>query len=219
MIAFDNMPAPYRPGLFVLAVAILLSGCGGGGEEPQGGTTNAPPQISGSPSPSVQAGSPYSFQPTASDPEGAQLVFSIQNKPAWAVFSTTTGALSGTPGAGDAGTTANIVIQVSDGAHTASLGGFSLTVTAPPAGGSLRIDWTAPTLNTDGSSLTNLIGFRIHYGTSANALSQSVTITGAGIRTHTITGLAPGTYYFSVVALASGGAESLQSSPASGVVP
>ncbi len=40
--------------------------------------------------PSVSA---YSFQPTAKDPEGKTLTFSIRNKPSWATFSTSTGRL------------------------------------------------------------------------------------------------------------------------------
>ena len=60
-------------------------------------STNSPPTISGTPSKSVTAGSAYSFTPTASDPNGNTLTFSISNKPAWASFNTSTGRLSGTP--------------------------------------------------------------------------------------------------------------------------
>ena len=49
-----------------------------------------PPTISGTPPTSVQDGSAYAFTPTAKDPEGNPLTFSIRNKPAWAAFSTTT---------------------------------------------------------------------------------------------------------------------------------
>ncbi len=90
--------------------------------------TNQPPTISGSPTTSVTAGQAYNFQPSASDPDGNTLSFSIQNKPAWATFTTSTGRLSGTPAS--AGTFSNILIGVSDGQATASLSAFSIAVTA-----------------------------------------------------------------------------------------
>ena len=39
----------------------------------------------------------YSFTPTASDPNGDALTFSITNTPPWATFNTSSGRLSGTP--------------------------------------------------------------------------------------------------------------------------
>src|SRR5689334_19995260 len=92
---------------------------------------NRAPTISGAPATTVVQGNAYAFTPTASDPDGNTLTFSIANKPAWAAFSTSTGALSGTPGAGNVGATSGIVITVSDGTLTASLAAFTLTVTAP----------------------------------------------------------------------------------------
>ena len=86
------------------------------------------PVISGTPATSVNFGSAYSFRPTASDPNGHSLTFSIANKPAWASFSTRTGVLAGTPTLAQAGTTHSIVISVSDGFLSASLAAFSLTV-------------------------------------------------------------------------------------------
>jgi len=91
-----------------------------------------PPTISGNPATSVVAGQNYSFTPTTTDPSGKTLTFSISNKPSWANFSTSTGQLSGTPAAGNVGTYSNIVISVSDGTQSASLAGFSISVTAPP---------------------------------------------------------------------------------------
>src|SRR5262245_31963313 len=75
--------------------------------------TNRAPTISGSPARTATVRTAYSFRPTASDPDGNTLGFSIQNRPSWATFSTATGQLSGTPTA--AGAHANIVISVSDG--------------------------------------------------------------------------------------------------------
>ena len=55
--------------------------------------------------------------------------YSIQNKPAWAAFSTATGALQGTPSASSVGTYSNVLISASDAAGSASLPAFSITVT------------------------------------------------------------------------------------------
>ncbi|MBF0339878.1 MAG: tandem-95 repeat protein [Magnetococcales bacterium] len=90
---------------------------------------NDPPTISGVPSTGVAEGSPYAFTPTAADVDGDTLTFSIQNKPAWATFSTTTGALTGTPGFTNQGSYPNIMISVTDGKATVSLPSFSIVVT------------------------------------------------------------------------------------------
>jgi len=79
----------------------------------------APPTISGTPPANVVAGQAYSFAPSASDPGGNALTFSIVNRPSWATFSTTTGQLTGTPTAANVGSYANITISVSDGTLTA----------------------------------------------------------------------------------------------------
>lgn len=164
--------------------------------------TNRAPTITGTPATSVSVGSAYSFTPTASDPDGNTLTFSITNKPSWATFSTTTGKLSGTPTA--AGTTTGIVITVSDGTLSASLGSFSLTVNAVVTG-SATLTWVPPVTNSDGSPLTNLAGYRVQYGTSSTSLSQTKDITGATTLSTTIDGLTSGTWYFAVRAYSSTG--------------
>lgn len=99
---------------------------------------NQPPVISGSPPTTVVARSTYHFLPTASDPEGQRLKYSINRKPSWASFSSSTGRLTGAPGISHVGTISNLVISVSDGRLTTSLPAFSITVTRtatqPPSG-------------------------------------------------------------------------------------
>lgn len=92
--------------------------------------SNAAPTISGTPAVSVNMNTAYLFEPVAEDSDSDELTFSISNKPAWASFSTSTGALSGTPQRSDVGTTQGIVISVSDGALSASLPAFNLQVVA-----------------------------------------------------------------------------------------
>jgi hypothetical protein len=168
---------------------------------------NRAPVISGTPLLSILVLLPYSFQPSASDPDGNTLTFSIQNRPSWATFNTATGRLSGTPGLLDIFTFTNIRISVSDGTATASLPAFDLSV-LQGATGSATVSWTAPTTNTDGSALTNLAGYRIAYGRDQDSLDQSASINNAGATTYTIDGLSQGTWHFAVIAVNSAGAES-----------
>jgi VCBS repeat-containing protein len=130
--------------LSVGIASVALAACGGvetassptggplvGGSQPPPATApiNRAPQITGNPPGTVTAGQAYSFVPTASDPDGNSLAFSVTGKPAWLAFNTTTGALSGTPTAADAGQS-TIAITASDGSLQAALT-FALTVVAP----------------------------------------------------------------------------------------
>lgn len=180
-----------------------------------GSSSNAAPKISGTPATSVKAGSTYSFTPTASDANGDKLTFSISNKPVWASFSTATGQLSGTPSGSQAGSYSNIVIKVSDGTASALLPAFGINVTSTTSSGAATVSWTPPTYNTDGSTLTNLAGYRIYYGTSSGALNQTVELKNPGLSSYMIENLPAGTYYFGVKAFNSSGAESVLSNVAS----
>ena len=214
------------PGFVLIALsAAALSGCGGGdeGSDPASGTAQPPtpppgssnhaPTISGTPTAAVNASVPYTFTPTAADADGDTLAFSIQNKPAWAAFNTTTGRLSGTPAAADVGTYSSIAITVSDGAQSTGLNAFAIAVTAV-SNGRATLSWTAPTANTDGSTLSNLAGYRIRYGTSAASLTNTIVIDNASVTTFIVEDLSPATWYFAVTAVNSQGAESTNSNVA-----
>lgn len=112
--------------------------------------TNAAPKISGTPATSATVGTAYSFKPTASDAERNSLGFSITNKPSWAVFSTATGQLSGTPKT--VMTTSNIVIAVSDGKATTKLPAFSIAVKASTTNTAPKISGTPLKAVTAGSA-------------------------------------------------------------------
>jgi hypothetical protein len=126
--------------------------------------------------------------------------------------------LSGTPTAAQAGSYGNITIRVSDGRATASLAAFSISVVGASSGDGAALSWSAPTSNTDGSTLTNLAGYRIAYGTSANALTQTIQVANPSVTNYTISNLSPGTYYFSVRAYTAQGTESAGSNVSSKVV-
>jgi len=168
---------------------------------------NRAPTISGTPLLSINVLAAYSFQPSASDPDGNTLTFSIQNRPAWATFSTSTGRLSGTPALTDIASFANIVISVSDGTASASLPAFSLNV-LQSATGSAQVNWTAPTTNTDGSTLSDLASYKVVYGRAADTLDQVELVSNPGLTSYTVGNLAQGTWYFGIVAVNANGVES-----------
>jgi len=175
---------------------------------------NRAPSISGTPATSITTGQTYSFQPTASDPDGQTLTYSIVNRPAWASFSNTTGRLTGTPSSAQTGTFAGIVITVSDGTASASLPTFSITVSAPTTG-TATLRWTPPTQNEDGTPIENLAGYRVYYGTSTSNLNQVLTISGASITSARIENLTPATWYFALKAYNAANVESSFSNIAS----
>ena len=96
---------------------------------------NIPPTIKGTPAGTVTSGQAYSFQPTATDPDGLMVDFGMSNKPSWATFNGATGRLSGTPTASNVGTYSNITITAYDGYHKASLAAFAIVVKSTAAPG------------------------------------------------------------------------------------
>lgn len=180
--------------------------------------SNSAPTISGNPPSQVTVGQNYSFTPSASDADGDPLTFTVSNLPSWASFNSGNGRISGTPQAGDEGVYSNITITVSDGIATASLGPFSITVDAV-ALGSVTLNWTPPTENEDGSTLTDLAGYRIYWGPSAGNYPNSVTINNPSISTYVVDNLAPGTYVFAAKSFNTSGIESTFSNTATRTVP
>lgn len=90
---------------------------------------NTAPEISGTPQTSVEQDQPYSFTPDVSYAGDLNTVsLSIANKPDWASFDTSNGALSGTPGNQAVGMTEGIVISATNGFHNVSLSAFDLEV-------------------------------------------------------------------------------------------
>jgi hypothetical protein len=178
----------------------MLSGCkgGGGGANASAKASSGAPTISGNAPTAVKPNATYSFKPTATDPDGDPLSFEIENKPDWATFNTVTGELTG---------------SASDGKSRAQLKPFTITVSesAQPIGssaGAATLAWTAPTENIDGTPLTDLSGYVIAYGTSSDALTQSIIVDNPSIDRYVVDNLAPGTYYFAVRAVSASGAES-----------
>ncbi len=200
----------------LIVIALLVAGCGGGGgdsetasapQNPGPGTGNAAPTIQGQPTSSVVAGQAYNFRPTAADANGDTLTFTATNLPGWASLNGASGAVTGTPTGSDVGTYSGITITVSDGRASASLSAFAITVT-DVATGSATLSWTPPTENSDGSALTNLSGYRITYGRTANVLDRSVTVTNPSVNSFVVENLSSGTWFFSIASVNSEGTAS-----------
>lgn len=204
-----------------ILMSLLLVACGGGGS---GGTVPTPgastpgenqsPTITGTPSASVTQDIAYSFLPTAGDPDADNLTFTIVNLPSWANFNSTSGMLSGTPGVNDVGSYTGIGITVSDGSESATLLVFSIEVLGTTTGAA-TLSWTIPTVNADGTPLTDLAGFRIRYGMSAGNYPNTEVIANASISTFMVENLSSATWFFVVTAYDTSGNESVFSGVAS----
>ena len=92
-------------------------------------------------------------------------------------------------------------------------------MSAQATNGSATLNWTPPTQNTDGSTLSNLTGYRVVYGRSSGSLDQIVQISNASVSTYTINGLSSGTWYFAVKAYNGAGVESDVSNVGSKAIP
>ena len=179
---------------------------------------NDAPTITGSPITSVGAGAAYSFAPTAMDIDGDTLTFNVSNLPSWATFNNTTGRISGTPSESNVGTYGNIVISVSDGRATAQLVPFSITVNSTqPANRDVTLRWVAPTTRSDGSAipLSQIAGFRIHYGTAPGNYTSTLNINDGSTTSYTVRNMTPATYHFVVTTIDANGQESAHSSAVS----
>lgn len=78
-----------------------------------------------------------------------------------------------------------------------------------------KISWAPTTTNADGSSLDNLAGYKIYYGTSSGNYTEMIEITDPQPNEYTIENLTPATYYFVVTAFDVLGNESYYSNEVS----
>lgn len=104
-----------------------------------------------------------------------------------------------------------LILSGCGGGSSSSSAPATGTSSPPSATGSATLKWTAPTMNSDGSALTDLAGYHIYYGTSAGSLSNKINITSPGTLTYVVTGLGAGTWYFAVSAYTNTGLESTMS--------
>lgn len=82
--------------------------------------------------------------------------------------------------------------------------------------GSVDLSWQKPTTNSDGSTLNDLNGFKVYYGTSSRNYSKSINV--GNNSSVTIGDLTPGTWYFAVTAFDHTGNESGYSNELNSVI-
>ena len=104
--------------------------------------------------------------------------------------------------------------DIQNAANSPASSGGSSENTGPTTG-SATLTWSPPTENTDGSPLTDLAGYYVHYGTSEASLTETIELADAGATTYVVSDLSPGTYYFAVSAYNSLGLEGVWSYVAS----
>ena len=83
------------------------------------------------------------------------------------------------------------------------------TPTPTPTTGAATLNWMPPTENMDGSTLEDLAGYKIYYGTSPDSFPNVISLNNPGLSSLVIESLSTNTtYYFSITALNSSGIES-----------
>jgi Fibronectin type III domain len=86
--------------------------------------------------------------------------------------------------------------------------------TPPPGGGtttsssSVTLGWVAPTQNSNGTPITGLSGYKIHYGTASQDYTQVVSLANPSLSRYVLDSLQSGTYYFAITAYNAQGIES-----------
>jgi len=79
------------------------------------------------------------------------------------------------------------------------------TATSQSASGSATLNWSPVTQNTNGTLVTDLPGYTVHYGVSPVALSSTVVLSDPNQTTYVVGQLSAGTWYFAVSAYTTSG--------------
>ncbi|HVS76042.1 MAG TPA: fibronectin type III domain-containing protein [Steroidobacteraceae bacterium] len=90
----------------------------------------------------------------------------------------------------------------SSSGSTSSSGATGSTSSPSPTTKSITLSWSPPTQNSDGSSLTNLAGYTLHYGTTSQDYTGSIEITDPTKTSYVVSDstFPAGTYYFAISA-------------------
>ena len=153
---------------------------------------------------SVAAGSPLVIPVLAndSDPDGDVLRIIANTSPAHGAVTRTTAGLRYVSAAGFAGTD-SFTYTVGDGRAGTATATVSVTVSAPVPKGTASLTWTPPTTRADGTALTagEIAGYEIYMIAESTGVRSVIAVDNGAATNHTVNGLAPDTYHFSMVAL------------------
>jgi hypothetical protein len=197
----------------VLMVAFSIAACGGGGGGAPGTGNAQPPSASGL---TIAITSPNADQIDTTD--------EVMNISGTASSDAGVTAVSWSSDKGQAGTAIGTDSWTVDQVPL-ELGANTITVTATDAAGDSRTDtivinreskgtgtatlsWEAPTQRTDGTALTDLAGYTIHYGRMSGVYDYQIDVNTPGVATYVVENLVPGDWYFSLSAYDSAGLES-----------
>ena len=89
-----------------------------------------------------------------------------------------------------------------------SSGGGSGVSVVPKGDGTALVSWTPPTENTDNTTLTDLAGFKIYYGTFPGEYDQTITINNPGVTSYLVEDLGAADWFFAMTAFNSSEIES-----------
>lgn len=84
---------------------------------------------------------------------------------------------------------------------------------------SVTLNWEAPTTREDGTPLTDLAGYTIHYGRMSETYDYEIKIENPGVLSYVVEQLSSGTWYFVASAYDSAGLESNLSNEVSKEIP
>jgi hypothetical protein len=91
---------------------------------------------------------------------------------------------------------------------TTTTGSAGSTAPTTVAGTSLTLGWVAPTQNSNGTLITDLAGYKIHYGTASANYTKVVAVSNPSLSRYVLDSLESGTYFFAITAYNSKGIES-----------
>jgi hypothetical protein len=111
-----------------------------------------------------------------------------------------TAADSSTSGSSTSGSTTS--------GSTTTTGSAGSTAPTTVAGTSLTLGWVAPTENSNGTPITDLAGYKIHYGTASANYTKVVAVSNPSLSRYVLDSLESGTYFFAITAYNSKGIES-----------
>jgi hypothetical protein len=99
-----------------------------------------------------------------------------------------------------------------------TINGNAVTASAARPPGAILLSWSRPTLDTHGENVTNLAGYKIHYGNSLRAMNRVIAVHSAASLAYEVGNLPAGTWYFAISAYTSDDVESELSGIVSGTI-
>lgn len=136
-----------------------------------------------------------------SDPDGDTLRLTSTTAPANGTVTLSGTAVRYTPARGFSGTD-TFSYTAGDGRGGLASATVTVSVTVSEPQGNATLSWSIPTTRANGSpiAIAEISGYEISMVAENTGDEQVIEVTGGATTTHTLTGLAPDTYHFSIAA-------------------